>query len=105
MATSHDSPHRHYLKEWRLAKGWQQSDLARESGISASVISRYETGDRHMKFEVMLTFMSALGITPPQFFSPPGAPIQITITGNETPEQQRAIIDAVERFWQKADPE
>ena len=40
-------------------------------GTSKSVISRFETGERHMKFEMQIKIMRALKITPPQFFAPP----------------------------------
>jgi transcriptional regulator with XRE-family HTH domain len=98
MATSHDSPYRHYLREWREHRGLKQEELAARTGISTSVISRYETGDRRIHMEAQFKLMAALGITPPQFFSPPNAPFQITITGDETPEQRRHLVNMVTKL-------
>jgi transcriptional regulator with XRE-family HTH domain len=95
MATSHDSPYRHYLREWREYRGLKQEDLAALTGISPSVISRYETGDRRIHMEAQFRLMAALGIVPPQFFAHPGAPFQVTITGDETPEQRRRLLDTL----------
>ena len=71
MATSHGSPYRHYLREWREHCGFKQEELAALTGISSSVISRYETGNRRIHTETQFKLMQALGITPSQFFSPP----------------------------------
>jgi transcriptional regulator with XRE-family HTH domain len=98
MATSHDSPYRHYLREWREHFHLKQEELAARTGISTSVISRYETGDRRIHMEAQFKLMAALGITPPQFFSPPNAPFQITITGDETPEQRRHLVNMVTKL-------
>jgi transcriptional regulator with XRE-family HTH domain len=95
MATSHDSPYRHYLREWREHRGLKQEELAARTGISTSVISRYETGDRRIHMEAQFKLMAALGITPPQFFSPPEAPSLDALVAGETPEQRRRLVNMV----------
>ena len=51
------------LRERREQKGWEQADLARESGVSASVISRLESGERQQATtSVARKLARALGI-------------------------------------------
>jgi transcriptional regulator with XRE-family HTH domain len=95
MATSHDSPYRHYLREWREHLHLKQEELAALTGISMSVISRYETGERRIHMEAQFKLMRALGITPSEFFSPPGQAPLVIDAPNATPEQRRRIIAAV----------
>jgi transcriptional regulator with XRE-family HTH domain len=52
MSMPTDSPDRHYLREWREKRGLLQDQLAKMVGSSASVISRFETGERGMKIEM-----------------------------------------------------
>jgi transcriptional regulator with XRE-family HTH domain len=98
MATSHDTPYRHYLKEWREHRGLLQADLARLVGTAASVISRYETGDRRIHLEMQFKLMQALRITPPQFFSPPDAPSLDAMMAGVPLEQRRRISNMVRAF-------
>ena len=106
MATSHDSPYRHYLREWREHRGLKQEELAALTGISSSVISRYETGDRRIHMEAQFKLMQALGITPPQFFSPPDAPsLDAMVAGDETPEQRRRLVNMVRALLASDDQE
>jgi transcriptional regulator with XRE-family HTH domain len=95
MSTSHDSPYRHYLKEWREHRGLYQEQLARMVGSSASVISRFETGDRHMKLEMQFKFMAALRITPAQFFSPPDQPSLDALVARASPEFRAQLVKMV----------
>ena len=51
------------LRERREARGWEQTDLARASGVSASVISRLESGERQdVKARIARKLARALGI-------------------------------------------
>lgn len=52
-----------YLREWRLAKGLTQPDLARRVGTVKSEISRLEKGSRRMTIEWMSSFAQALGVS------------------------------------------
>jgi transcriptional regulator with XRE-family HTH domain len=61
----------HYMREWRLARGMRQEDLANEVGTVKSLISRYETGETGMSFDLQLRVMVALRIMPNEFFLPP----------------------------------
>lgn len=54
---------RAYLREWRLAKGLTQPELAKRTGTVKSEISRLEKGTRRMTLDWMSAFAKALGIT------------------------------------------
>lgn len=62
MATTIDNSDRHYLREWRLAKGMTQPELARRADTVKSAISRLERGSRKMKLEWMNRLAQAMGI-------------------------------------------
>ena len=77
MATSHDTPYtpaKHYLREWRIARGLSRDELAETAGATESAIARYETMENRIAFEMLFRLMEALGITPLQFFEPPDLP-------------------------------
>lgn len=52
-----------YLREWRLAKGLTQPELAARSGTVKSEISRLEKGSRRMTLEWMSVLAKALGVS------------------------------------------
>ena len=91
MATDTHHKYRHYLRAWREFRGMLQSDLAKEVGTAASVISRYETGDRRIHLEMQFRLMVALRITPAQFFSPPDQPSLDALAAGVTPAKLRHI--------------
>jgi transcriptional regulator with XRE-family HTH domain len=105
VRTSHDTPYRHYLREWREHRGLLQSDLAAMVGTAASVISRYETGDRRIHLEMQFRLMAALKITPAQFFSPPGELSLDDLTAGCSPEDKRRIGKLVQMFLDRGDGE
>jgi transcriptional regulator with XRE-family HTH domain len=77
MATPLKSRRRplHYMREWRLARGMRQEDLAAALGTVKSLVSRYETGETGMTFDLQLRVMQALNIMPNEFFRrPPSVP-------------------------------
>jgi transcriptional regulator with XRE-family HTH domain len=49
------------LRELRTARGWTLDQLARESGVSASTISRIETGHRRLGLDQLVPLARALG--------------------------------------------
>jgi transcriptional regulator with XRE-family HTH domain len=71
MATSHDEPLRHHLREWREFRGLTQDDLALLAGTSQNEIADYETGERRIRREMQFKLVWALGITSAQFFEQP----------------------------------
>jgi transcriptional regulator with XRE-family HTH domain len=73
MATPSTSRRRplHFMREWRLARGMRQEDLAKAIGTVKSLVSRYETGETGMSFDLQLRVMQALNIMPNEFFRKP----------------------------------
>ena len=60
-----------YLKEWRKRRRLTQKELGRLTGISESVISRYEAGERHVHIAVLGKLAAALGVRPGWLLEPP----------------------------------
>ena len=51
------------LKELRLKKGWTLQDLADQSGLSKTFVSRLETGDRQASIAAVLTLARIFGVS------------------------------------------
>jgi transcriptional regulator with XRE-family HTH domain len=60
-----------YLREWRLAKGLTQPELAKRVGTVKSEISRLEKGSRRMTLDWMSSISKALGISVEDLMSVP----------------------------------
>jgi transcriptional regulator with XRE-family HTH domain len=56
-------PFTHYLRQHREARGMLQAELAKKCGTHSSIISRFETGDRGLTFEMAATIARELGTT------------------------------------------
>ena len=54
---------RHRIRSLRLARGWSLEELARRSHISASTISRIETGRRRLALDHLVALARALETT------------------------------------------
>lgn len=65
---------RTYLREWRVAKGKRQIDIANAIGVTKSEISRLEGGQRRMTMDWMSKVASALAIQPEELFQKPPMP-------------------------------
>jgi transcriptional regulator with XRE-family HTH domain len=98
MATSNDSPYKHFLREWRKHRGYTQEQLAERCGIPKSIISRYESGERRIHIEAQFQLMEALDIRPAQFFSPPDDPSLDALFADQTPETRRAFVRMARSF-------
>lgn len=65
------------LKAWLAIRGWEQKDLAKESGVSASRISIILTGKEEPRAQTIKRFARAIGVTLEEFWHPPeGGPAQ-----------------------------
>ena len=51
------------IKEFRIAKNWNQAKLAEESGIEPSNISHIERGATKLSLPTMINIANALGVT------------------------------------------
>ena len=63
-----------FLREWRKQRRLTQKELGRLTGISESVISRYEAGERRVHVGVLGKLAAALGVRPGTLFMPPKPP-------------------------------
>ena len=57
---------RHALRQHRKARGFTQTRLAREAGLSLSALKQYETGQRRPSAEALDAIIAALGLTAEQ---------------------------------------
>jgi transcriptional regulator with XRE-family HTH domain len=67
-------PFKHHLREWRLARGLSQQQLADRLDTSKGQISRWESGRRAMSGDVIAALADALSIEPGDLFRDPSAP-------------------------------
>jgi transcriptional regulator with XRE-family HTH domain len=90
-----DVPAKHYLREWREARGLSQDQLGRLCGTTGATISRYENNDRGLPLELMLKLFEHLDILPGQFFAPVEAPDLNVFAVALTPKDRRALLDTI----------
>jgi transcriptional regulator with XRE-family HTH domain len=96
MSTPAGPPeYRHYLREWREKRGLVQEQLAKMVGTSTSVISRFETGERHMKLEMQFKLITALGIKPQQLFFHPDDNELEALLARASPELRAQLVKMV----------
>lgn len=79
-----------YLREWRLAKGLTQPELAKRVGTVKSEISRLEKGSRRMTLDWMSSFAKAMGITVEDLMSLP--PMGFGAVSPAPPSPARDIV-------------
>jgi transcriptional regulator with XRE-family HTH domain len=65
------------IAEWRKVRGLTQEGLAELVGVSKSLVSLWETGDRRVKMDQAVTIAHALGIQIGQLFLNRGAEISV----------------------------
>ena len=69
MSTSDET--RLYLREWRKQRRLSQKELGLLTGVSESVICRYELGERRVHVAALVKIAAALGVRPGALFDPP----------------------------------
>ncbi len=52
------------VREARLARGWTQEDLSRETGLATVQVSRIERGVREVRFTTVLRLLEAFDMAP-----------------------------------------
>jgi transcriptional regulator with XRE-family HTH domain len=52
------------LRRARLERGWSQAQLAQESGLAVTEISRIERGSREVRLTTLMRLVDALGAPP-----------------------------------------
>lgn len=104
MITNGPESFRHYLREWRVHRGMTQVELAEAIGTFKGVISRYETGERGISFEMQYKLMKALNITPGQFFASPDVVSLDALAQSADPETRRRLERVVAAMVKPDDP-
>lgn len=69
MLIPKDGPPRHYVREWRKAKGLTQERLAERTPFSPGAISQLETGRTGYTQEMLEALADALGVKPGDLIS------------------------------------
>ncbi|ASJ58963.1 XRE family transcriptional regulator [Sinorhizobium meliloti] len=98
-------PFRHFLKEWRVAKGLTQQQLADRLPVGEDgkptgkdQISRWERNERDMTMSVQAALAEALGFgeDPGKLFHDPEQPSIDDLLRSAPPERRRDIFVVVE---------
>ena len=89
-------PVRHFLREWRHAKGKTQQQLADLLDTDKGQVSNWENDKRGMTMEVQTGLAFALGIEPQDLFRDPEQPSVDELLRSATPEQRRQVLHVVE---------
>jgi transcriptional regulator with XRE-family HTH domain len=63
------------LRRARLERGWSQAQLARESGLFVTEISRIERGSREVRLTTLMRLVDALGAPPQELLSRLSLPV------------------------------
>ncbi len=95
------SPEALALLYLRSKRGWRQRELASRTGISsgAGVISRFERGDKPLRYERLVSFAGTLGYSPAAVdivlslhdWIEPRKPAELSSPVDPTPEEQIAL--------------
>lgn len=64
------------LRAARLERGMSQAELARETGLAVTEISRIERGVREVRLTTMMRLVDALGASPEELLSGLSLPVQ-----------------------------
>jgi transcriptional regulator with XRE-family HTH domain len=95
---------RHYLKEWRKAKGLTQQKLADRSGVARTQIAKFETGARVPDLADLEFLAGALGVKPVDLVGrPPDDPARLLSLHDELdPEQREELAEIAELMLRRA---
>lgn len=88
-------PFRHYLKEWRIARGKTQQQLADLLETSKGQISNWESQRRGMTMEVQAALAFALNIEPGDLYRDPAQPSADELMKSATPEKRREVFRVI----------
>lgn len=70
------------LKELRLERQWTQGQVGKRIGVTASIISAYETGIRQPSYEVLIRLAHLYGVS---------SDYLLGISGKKSPDAQYLI--------------
>ena len=60
----HVGKQRHFVREWRKAKGWSQVELAERAQVTQSMVSRVESGKQPYDADFLEQVALAMNVTP-----------------------------------------
>ena len=102
-----DPPNR--LREWRLAAGLSQEELAEKVGSTGQSIGRYEAGRRSVTLEMLALFARALDCRPADLLADPESVLddrqrKLLADFDDLPAQdQDNVLDLVEALLERAE--
>lgn len=98
----HNRPLRHYLREWRTAKGLTQEQVAERLDTSKGQVSNFENNKRKMTVEMANAFGYALGIEPIDLFHHPDSPSADALLRTATEKERGKIFTVIKTLLDKA---
>ena len=88
-------PVRHFIREWREAKGKSQQQVADLLDTAKGQISRWENSKRGVNVEVLAALAYALGIEPEDFYRHPNQPSADELLRNASPHVREQAVALV----------
>ena len=85
------------IKIYRQQANMTQTDLAKEIGVSKSVISAYEKGIRNPSFDVLADIANVFNVSEVEFFLSDTDDYRITIDITDLTNNQQSIIQSLIR--------
>jgi transcriptional regulator with XRE-family HTH domain len=80
------------IRDWRLARGWSQQQLAEAAGLSQSGVVHLEKGDTNPQLDTLREIAAALGRTLRELML--GSPPDLTATASDLQQRVRRIADS-----------
>lgn len=90
----------HHLGDWMASKGWIAADLARESGVDKSMISKYLDGATPLA-PSQRKLAKALGTTPEGLFRHPDESWVVDFLAGRRTDEVKRIKDTLETAFPK----
>ena len=85
---------RHYVREWRKAKGWTQEFMSEKIGISRAYLAQIETGARDYSQDFLESAAAVIGCTPAELIMrDPAKEMLWVIVDQLTESQQEQLVE------------
>lgn len=80
---------KHFLREWREARGLSQEQLGEAAGTDKTTVSKIERETRRMTVDWLSRFAKALNIQPAELLKPPPPDVHLGNSSDHPPEIAR----------------